>query len=180
MTDKVLKTNMITGEGLFQWVFIDSPRVNKKDPSKEAKYTLTYVFDKNDPATPAKLAQMQACVSDALEKKFGAKKPAKFKNPIKDGDVETDSEGKVRYPGAYFFEAKNSTKPGLVDADRNEILDANAVWSGCKGKVSVGFVAYDVDGSKGVTVYLNNVMLTDNSAPKQTGKKSAVDDFADE
>lgn len=179
MTDKVLKTNMITGVGQFQWVFIDKPRVNKKDPSKDPKYTLTFVFDKSE-ANKAKLEQMQSCVNDALEKHFGSKKPAKFKNPIKDGDVETDSNGHVRYPGCYFLEAKNSTKPGLVDAERNEIIEPNSVWSGCKGKISVGFRAFDVDGSKGVTVYLNNIMLTDNSAPKQSGRKDAAEDFADE
>lgn len=180
MTDKILKTNMITGEGTFNWVFVDTPKVNQLDPSKDPKYSITFCFQKNPDEGKKKLEQMNACIADALEKKFGSKKPAKFKNPIKDGDVETDPEGRARYPGQYFFEAKNSTKPGLVDADRNEIITNGAIWSGCKGKLSIGFVAYDVNGSKGVSIYLNNVMVTDTSAPKMGGKKAAVEDFADE
>jgi hypothetical protein len=44
----------------------------------------------------------------------------------------------------------------------------------------LGFVAYDVSAKKGVTIYLNNVQLTDNSAPKMGGRKSAEEDFAED
>jgi len=179
-TDKVLKTNMITSEGTFNWVFIDKPKENSVDPSKPALYSITFLMDKKDPKVIEKIKQMESCISDALVKRFGEKKPAKFYNPIKDGDTETDSEGKPRYPGQWYFEAKNATKPGLVNADREPILEQEAVWSGCKGRCSIGFVAYDVASKKGVTIYLNNVQLTDNSAPKLMGKRSAEMDFAEE
>jgi hypothetical protein len=178
MTTKTFKTNMVTQEGLFNWVYLDTPKANTLDPTKPPQYSVTFVFSKNDPNS--KLEQMNACISDALEKLFGDKKPAKYKNPIKDGDVETDSNGMVRYPGCYFFDAKNKTKPGIVNKDREEIFESNAIWSGCKGKLSIGFVAYDLPTGKVVTTYLNNVMLTDNSAPKQSGKRSASEDFNDE
>jgi len=177
MTTKTFKLNAITNVGTFNWVFIDTQKPNKDDPTKDPKYSITFAFDKKDPETTKKLDQYNECISDALEKFFGSKKPAKFRSPIKDGDLETDSENNPRYPGQWYFEAKSTQKPGLVDGDRNEILSTGAVWSGCKGKLSIGFGAYDVSSTKGVTIYMNNVQLIDNSAPKQGGRKNAADDF---
>jgi len=179
MTQKTFKVQMITNEGEFQWAFVDKPKANAADPSKPPKYSITFLMDKKDPSTKKKLIEVDACISDALEKFFGDKKPAKFHNPIKDGDVETDANGVPKYPNNWYFEAKSSTKPGLVDADRNEILEANAVWSGCRGRLSIGFGAYDVSSTKGVTIYLNNIQLLNNSAPRPGGRKPAEEDFDD-
>jgi len=178
--ERVLKTNMISPTGTFQWVFLDKPKVDKNNPEKEPFYSITLLMDKKDPKVIEKLDQMKSCIKDALEKRFGDKVPAKYYTPIKDGDVETDKEGNPAYPGSWYIEAKNKEKPGLVDADREPILTQQAVWSGCKGRLSLGFVGYDVSAKKGVTIYLNNVQLTDNSAPKMGGRKSAEEDFSEE
>ena len=178
--ERVLKTNMISPTGTFQWVFLDKPKVDKNNPEKEPFYSITLLMDKKDPKVIEKLDQMKSCIKDALEKRFGDKVPAKYYTPIKDGDVETDKEGNPAYPGFWYIEAKNKEKPGLVDADREPILTQQAVWSGCKGRLSLGFVGYDVSAKKGVTIYLNNVQLTDNSAPKMGGRKSAEEDFSEE
>ena len=178
--ERVLKTNMISPTGTFQWVFLDKPKVVKNNPEKEPFYSITLLMDKKDPKVIEKLDQMKSCIKDALEKRFGDKVPAKYYTPIKDGDVETDKEGNPAYPGFWYIEAKNKEKPGLVDADREPILTQQAVWSGCKGRLSLGFVGYDVSAKKGVTIYLNNVQLTDNSAPKMGGRKSAEEDFSEE
>ena len=178
--ERVLKTNMISPTGTFQWVFLDKPKVDKNNLEKEPFYSITFLMDKKDPKVIEKLDQMKSCIKDALEKRFGDKVPAKYYTPIKDGDVETDKEGNPAYPGSWYIEAKNKEKPGLVDADREPILTQQAVWSGCKGRLSLGFVGYDVSAKKGVTIYLNNVQLTDNSAPKMGGRKSAEEDFSEE
>lgn len=177
---KTYKTNMITPEGTFQWVFLDQPKVDKNNPDKPPMYSVTLLMDKKNPKVKEKLEQMKQCITDSLEKRFGDKVPAKYFNPIKDGDIETNSEGNPIYPGSYYLEAKNKEKPGLVDADREPILSNGAIWSGCKGRLSLGFVGYDVAAKKGVTIYLNNVQLTDSSAPKMGGKRSAEDDFNEE
>jgi hypothetical protein len=177
---RVLKTNMISPIGTFQWVFLDKPKVDKEDPDKPPMYTITLVMDKKDKKVKEKIEAMQSCITDALEKRFGDKVPAKYYTPIKDGDEVTNKDGDPVYPGCWFIEAKNKEKPGLVDADREPILENGAVWSGCKGRLSLGFVGYEVKAKKGVTIYLNNVQLTDNSAPKMGGRKSAEEDFAEE
>lgn len=177
---RVLKTNMISPVGTFQWVFLDKPKVDKNNPEKDPMYTITLLMDKKDPKVKEKIELMKSCIKDALEKRFADKVPAKYYSPIKDGDVETNSDDNPIYPGYFYIEAKNKEKPGLVDADREPILENSAVWSGCKGRLSLGFVGYDVAAKKGVTIYLNNVQLLDNSAPKMGGRKSAEEDFAEE
>jgi hypothetical protein len=178
--EKTYKTNVITPEGTFQWVFLDQPKTDKNNPEKEPLYSVTLLMDKKNPKVVEKLEVMKQAIKDALEKRFGDKVPAKYFNPIKDGDVETNSNGEPVYPGCFYLEAKNKSKPGLVNADREPILTQGAIWSGCKGRLSIGFVAYDVSAKKGVTIYLNNVQLTDNSAPKMGGRKAAEDDFNEE
>ena len=178
--NRVLKTNIISPVGTFQWVFLDKPKIDKNNPEKAPYYSITLLMDKKDAKVKEKLEAMKSCIKDALEKRFQDKVPAKFYSPIKDGDVETNAEDEPLYPGYFYNEAKNKDKPGLVDSDREPILEANAVWSGCKGRLSLGFVAYDVSAKKGVTIYLNNVQLTDNSAPKMGGRKSAEEDFAED
>ena len=91
--ERVLKTNMISPTGTFQWVFLDKPKVDKNNPEKEPFYSITLLMDKKDPKVIEKLDQMKSCIKDALEKRFGDKVPAKYYTPIKDGDVETDKEG---------------------------------------------------------------------------------------
>lgn len=182
MTEAIVyKTNMVLPIGEFTWVFLDNPRVNKQDPSKPPMYETTFLMKKDDKKVQEKLPEIKACIEAALSKKFGDKKPAKFFNPLRDGDVEVNAQtGEPTYPGYYYIVAKNKAKPGLVDADRNEIIETGAVWSGCKGRISVGFVGFDIASKKGVSCYWNNAQLTDNSAPKLSGKRSAEADFAEE
>jgi hypothetical protein len=189
MTDKILKTNMITPEGVMQWVFLDKPKTDKNHPDKDPQYTVTFLMDKNDPTTKESLIKFNNCVNDALVKKFGDKVPAKFTNPLKDGDKDTDSEGNPcapKYPNNWYFEAKakSNSKPGVaLLGDNKELIpvtEEGKVWSGCKGKLSINLWAWDVKPKKGVSAGLNNVLVTDTSAPKMSGKRDVLSDFENE
>tara|TARA_R110000751_G_scaffold64574_4_gene132634 strand:- start:11289 stop:11837 length:549 start_codon:yes stop_codon:yes gene_type:complete len=177
---RIFKTNMITPIGTFQWIYFDKPKIDRNNEEKPPVYTVTLLIDKKDKKAMEKWESMKECVKNALEKRFLDKVPAKFYTPLKDGDIETNKDAEPAYPGHFYIEAKNKEKPGLVDEDREPILHQQAIWSGCKGRLSVGFVGYDVASKKGVTIYLNNIQLTDTSAPKMGGRKSAEEDFAEE
>lgn len=177
MNERVLKTNFISPVSTFNWAFIDQPRTDKNNPEKPPYYSVTVLMEKSDPKVITKLVEMNQCIKDALEKRFEGKIPAKFYTPLKDGDVVTNAEDEPVYPGFWFFEAKGKDKPGVVDANREIILTPSTVWSGCKGRVSINFGGYEMAGKKGVTCYLQNVQVTDNSAPKMGGRKSAENDF---
>jgi hypothetical protein len=64
-----------------------------------------------------------------------------------------------------------------VDADLNAILDQSEFYSGCFGRASISFFAYNSNGSKGVGCGLNNVQKLEDGE-KLGGATSASDDFA--
>lgn len=57
----------------------------------------------------------------------------------------------------YFLNASTKQKPGVVDAQLNPILDPTEVYSGCYGRASINFFAYNRAGNKGIGCGLNHI-----------------------
>ncbi len=96
-----------------------------------------------------------------------------IKLPLRDGDVERDDEA---YKGHYFINANSKTAPQIVDKSVKPILDRSEVYSGCYGRVSLNFYAFNSNGNKGVACGLGNIQKIRDGEPLG-GKSSAVDDF---
>jgi hypothetical protein len=77
----------------------------------------------------------------------------------------------------YFINANSQQKPGVVDADLNPILDRSEFYSGCFGRASISFFAYNTSGSKGIGCGLNNVQKL-KDGDKLGGSATAAEDFA--
>ena len=56
-----------------------------------------------------------------------------------------------------FLNANNTQAPGIVDADRQPIIDRKEVYSGCFGRASISFYAFNTNGNKGIACSLNNL-----------------------
>ena len=69
---------------------------------------------------------------------------------------------------------------GIIDKDRNEILDPDEVYSGSWGRASINFFPYDSNGNKGVGVGLNNIQKLKDGEHLGAARASAEDDFADD
>lgn len=83
------------------------------------------------------------------------------------------------YAGSYFINANSATAPGIVDADRQPILDRSEVYSGVYGRASINLYAFNSNGNKGIACGLNNLQKIRDGEP--LGAKSrAEDDFATE
>ncbi|ASB66396.1 hypothetical protein S101413_02951 [Bacillus velezensis] len=52
--------------------------------------------------------------------------------------------------------ASSKTKPGIVDRNLNHIIDSE-LYSGCYGRVSINFYAFNTAGNKGIACGLNNI-----------------------
>ena len=78
-----------------------------------------------------------------------------------------------------FLNANSNTKPGIVDKDLNEILDPEEVYSGCWGRASINFFAYDSNGNRGVGVGLNNIQKLRDGERLGAARASAESDFGD-
>ena len=100
-----------------------------------------------------------------------------LKTPLRDGDLERPDD--EAYKGCYFINANSATAPGIVDADRQPILDRSEMYSGVKGRASINLYAYNVNGNRGIACGLNNLQKISDGTPLG-GKTRAEDDFATE
>ncbi|NLL79972.1 MAG: DUF2815 family protein [Clostridiales bacterium] len=78
-----------------------------------------------------------------------------IKNPLRDGDLEKPDD--EAYAGCYFVNANSATAPGVVDADRQPIIERSEVYSGVYGRASINFYAFNVNGNRGIACGLNNL-----------------------
>ena len=145
------------------------------------KYSVSLIIPKSDTVTVAKIrAAIQAAYDEGQSKLKGNSKfvPAleDLKTPLRDGDKER--KGDEAYADAYFVNANSTTKPGVVDADRNPILDSSALYSGIIGRASINFYAFNSNGNRGIACGLNNIQKLSDGTPLG-GHSRAEDDFAD-
>ena len=100
-----------------------------------------------------------------------------LKTPLRDGDLERPDD--EAYKNAYFINANSGTAPGIVDEDRQPILDRSEVYSGVYGRASINMYAFNSNGNKGIACGLNNLQKIRDGEPLG-GKSRAEDDFATE
>ena len=168
-------TKVVTGVVRLSYANVWEPvSINGSNP----KYSVSLIIPKTDTKTiDAINAAVDAAIKDGAAK-FGGKIPNKaaLKLPLRDGDLERDDEA---YKGAYFVNANSATAPGIVDADRQPILDTSEVYSGVYGRASINFYAFNSNGNKGIACGLNNLQKIRDGEPLG-GKSRPEDDFADE
>lgn len=145
------------------------------------KYSVSLIIPKSDTVTIKKIeAAIEAAYKEgeAKLKGNGRSVPALsvLKTPLRDGDAERPDD--EAYANAYFVNANSATAPGIVDADRQPILDRSEVYSGVYGRASINFYAFNSNGNKGIACGLNNLQKIRDGDPLG-GKSRAEDDFAD-
>ncbi len=146
------------------------------------KFSVSLIIPKSDTVTIAKIkAAIEAAYKEgeAKLKGNGRSVPALsvLKTPLRDGDTERPDD--EAYANAYFVNANSTTAPGIVDADRQPILDRSEVYSGVYGRASINFYAFNSNGNKGIACGLNNLQKIRDGEPLG-GKSRAEDDFATE
>jgi hypothetical protein len=95
---------------------------------------------------------------------------------LRDGDTERPED--EAYANSYFLNANCNTKPGLVDKNCNAILDQDELYSGCYGRASITFYAFNKNGNKGIACGLNNLQkLSDGES--LGGRQTAESDFGE-
>lgn len=172
-----METKVVTGKVRLSYVNIFKPK--KFNENDEEKYSVCVLIDKNDKQTLDKINRaVKAAIEEGISSKWGGKKPAKLKLPLRDGDEERADEA-AEYEGMYFLNANSKQQPGIVDRKREEIFDSTEVYSGCYGRVSVNFYPYNFNGSKGVAVGLNHVQKLEDGEPLGASRASAESDFSD-
>lgn len=173
-------TKVITGVNT-RWSYVNAwePKsINGGAP----KYSVSLIIPKSDKKTLEKVkAAIQAAYEEGQGKLKGNGKsvPAlsALKTPLRDGDAERPDD--EAYADSYFINANSGTAPGIVDADRQPIIDRSEVYSGVYGRASINFYAFNSNGNKGIACGLNNLQKIRDGEPLG-GKSRAEDDFATE
>lgn len=177
MSKIVNRTKVITGPRT-RWSYAnvwDPKSINGGAP----KYSVSLIILKSDTKTISKIeAAIQAAYEEGESKLKGSGRsvPALsvLKTPLRDGDAERPDD--EAYKNSYFVNANSSTAPGIVDADKNPILERSEVYSGVYGRASVNFYAFNSNGNKGIACGLNNLQKISDGEPLG-GKSRAEDDF---
>ena len=125
-------------------------------------------------------AAIQAAYTQGESKLRGSGKTvpplSAIKTPLRDGDLERPDD--ETYKNSYFVNANSTTAPGIVDADRQQIIDRSEVYSGVYGRASISFYAFNSNGNRGIACSLNNLQKIKDGKPLG-GKARAEDDFAE-
>ena len=180
MAKYVNPTKVITGPDT-RWSYCnawEAKAINGGTP----KFSVSLIIPKSDTATIAKVkAAIQAAYEEGQGKLKGNGKSvpqlSAIKTPLRDGDLERPDD--EAYANAYFINANSATAPGIVDADRQPIIDHSEVYSGVYGRASINFYAFNSNGNRGIACGLNNLQKIRDGEPLG-GKSRAEDDFNDD
>ena len=164
-------TKVITGKVRFSYANVWAPKsINGGDE----KYSVSLIIPKSDKKT---IADIQAAIELAKKEgasKFGGKVPASLKLPLRDGDVDRPDD--EAYKGCYFVNANSKDRPGIVDKSVKPILDQAELYSGCYGRASISFYAFNQNGNKGIACGLQNLQKLADGEPLG-GRSRADEDF---
>lgn len=165
-------TKVVTGEVRFSYVHVFAPQA--ANLGDDPRYSVSILIPKDDKETLAKIDRAIKAAIEAGLPKWGGKKPNNLKLPVRDGDVDRPDD--PAYAGHYFINARSVTKPGVVDAQLNPITNSEEFYSGCYGRASVNFYAYNVSGNRGIACGLNNLQKL-RDGDYLGGRSRPEDDF---
>ncbi len=140
----------------------------------EPKYGVSAIIPKGDKDTFNRIKAAIETVKKESASVWGGKVPSSLKLPLRDGDIDRPDD--EAYKNSYFLNANSKLKPQVVDNMVQEILNQSEVYSGCYGKISVNFYAYNKNGNKGIAAGLGNIQkLRDGES--LSNRTTAAEDF---
>lgn len=170
-------TKVITGKVRFCYVNVFEPTaMNEGDTPK---YNICILIPKDDAKTLDKINKTIEVAKQAGKAKLADKNgriPANLKLPLRDGDEERPDD--PAFEDHYFINANSQRKPGIVDKELNPIMEKEEFYSGCYGRASINFYAFNAS-SKGIAAGLNNLQKLEDGE-MLAGGSTAEEDFGGE
>lgn len=165
---------VITGKVRFSYAHVFEPTAIEE--GNTPKYSVALIIPKSDTNTIDKIKKAIKEAAEEGKAKFGGKIPNNYKNPLRDGDEEREDD--PAFENSYFINASSTRKPQIVDRNLDEIIDRDEFYSGCYGRASINFYAFNTAGNKGVAAGLNNLQKLEDGE-RLGGGSTAEQDFAD-
>lgn len=171
-------THVVTGVVRLSFVHVFEPWSAK--PEQEKKYSVMLLIPKGEKDTLKKLrGAQQAALEDGKSKTFGGSIPKAWKDTLRDGDEEKDTEEYPEFAGHWFMSVNSKNRPGVVDNALNTIMDSTELYSGCYARVDINAFPFNTNGNKGVSFGLNNIMKVRDGEPLGGVRSKAEDVFAE-
>lgn len=174
MSNQVNSTKVVTGKVRFCYVNVFEPTaMNEGDTPK---YNICVLIPKSDTTTIDKIKKAVEAAKEAGKAKLADKNgriPANLKLPLRDGDEERPDD--PAFKDHYFINANSMHQPSIVDRSLNPIMSRDEFYSGCYGRVSINFYAFNVS-SKGIAAGLNNLQKLEDGE-MLAGGSTAEEDF---
>lgn len=170
---------VITPEFVVSYPNVFKPQLNTL--SNKEEYSLVALFKKG-----TDLSVLKAAEKTVIEKKWGTdpkKWPKNLRSPFRgQGEkAKTLEDGRMVFPtgyeeGALFMNLKSKQRPGLVDAQNNDIISESEFYAGCIARASIQAYAYDQAGNRGVSFGLQNIQKKKEGEPL-SGRMKPQDEF---
>lgn len=167
-------TKVVTGKVRFCYVNVFEPTCMNE--GETPKYNICVLIPKSDTKTVTAIKKAIEAAKVAGKSKLADKNgkiPATIKVPLRDGDEERSDD--PAFEGMYFINANTTRKPAIVDVDLNPIMDKEEFYSGCYGRASINFYAFNVQ-SKGIAAGLQNLQKLEDGE-QLAGGSTADEDF---
>ncbi len=152
--------NIVTPNFRISYPHLFKPQLNKL--SNQMEFSVTALFQKD-----ADLSKLKAAAAEAITAKWGpdkAKWPKNLRTPFRDqGErIQAAKDAEKTPPSGYeagsiYLNLKSKQRPGIVDAQMNEIIDETQLYAGCWARASVSCYAYDQAGNRGVSFGLQHI-----------------------
>lgn len=172
-----MAVKLVTTEVRFSYAHVfEAKAINEGD---DAKFSVSILISKKDKKLVTSFEKaIQDAISEDAKGKNKLKGAKKIKTPLRDGDEESDE---AAYEGHFFLSANSKDRPMIVDENRQEIIDPREFYSGCYGRASLNFYAFDTRGNKGIAVALNSIQKLRDGDSLGGGytKASLEEDFGD-
>jgi hypothetical protein len=175
-----MAVSLPTPIGVLSFPNLFSPR--PRAPGGEPVYQCSILFDQNAQRDPAYQALRKAVVECIDEHNgSGKSRDTAFMAGVRSPFRPTAEKAYQGYdiPDGRFISPWTKSRPGLVDARRNEIMVPEDIWPGQLVRATVSPFWYNQSGNKGVSFALNNVQVCRTDVPRLDGRKKATEDFPD-
>lgn len=170
-------TKVVTGKVRFCYEHVFEPvAMNDGDTPK---YSICIIIPKSDTKTLEAIKKAIEIAKADGKAKLADKNgriPSTIKIPLRDGDDERADD--PAFADSMFINANTTRRPAIVDASLNAIMSRDEFYSGCYGRVSLNFYAFNVQ-SKGIAAGLQNIQKLQDGEPL-TGGSTAEEDFGGE
>ena len=147
----------------------------------EPRYSVRLLIPKSDTETAEAVKNaIQAAYEEGVKGDWKGARPQMANPVLYDGDgVNRDG---LPWPeenkGCWFVNAKSTRRPGVVRTDGSILTEDTEFYSGCYCLATLAFRPFNKNGNKGVSCYVNSVMMT-RPGESLGGGSTPEEDFAD-